>query len=255
VADSAAAPIEVIVHPDETTLAAAVAARLITRLVDAQAANGVASVVLTGGGIGIASLEAVAESPARDAVDWGRVDVYWGDERFVPADDQERNELQARRALLDHLPLDPDRVHPMEPSDGPDGDDPDKAANRYADLLAAHAPDGAAVPPFDVLMLGVGPEGHTASMFPDSEAVHEQERMVVGVTECPKPPPVRISLTRPAIAAAREVWLLAAGEGKAEPVEKAVRGVGPIEVPAAAARGRQRSLWLLDAAAAGKLAG
>src|ERR1700712_4411019 len=189
---SKTAPIEVIVHPDETVLAEATAARFITRLVDAQSASGTASVVLTGGGVGVKMLQAVAASPARDAVDWSKVDVYWGDERFVPADDDERNEKQAREALLDRLPFDPARIHPMAASDGPDGNDLDAAAARYADLLAAAAPDGEAVPRFDVLLLGMGPEGHTASMFPETPAVLEEHRTVVGVTSCPKPPPTRI---------------------------------------------------------------
>jgi 6-phosphogluconolactonase len=247
------APIEVIVHPDESVLAEATAARLITRLVDAQSASGTASVVLSGGGVGVKTLEAVANSPARDAVDWSQVDVYWGDERFVPADDDERNEKQARTALLDRLPFDPARIHPMAASDGPDGDDLDTAAARYADLLAAAARDGESVPRFDVLLLGMGPEGHTASLFPDTDAVQEQERTVVGVVECPKPPPIRISLTRFAITSADEVWLVAAGEGKAEAIERAVRGAAPTELPAACARGRSRSLWLIDRAAASKL--
>ncbi|HSP36679.1 MAG TPA: 6-phosphogluconolactonase [Frankiaceae bacterium] len=246
-------PIETLICPDESVLAEAVAARLITRIVDAQSAHGVASIVLTGGGVGIATLRAVAASPARDAVDWSRVDVYWGDERFVPADDDERNEKQAREALLDRLPFDPKRIHPMAASDGPDGGDLEAAAARYADLLAAAAPDGAAVPRFDVLMLGMGPEGHTASMFPGTDAVAEEERAVVGVTECPKPPPTRISMTRKAIASADEVWLIAAGDSKADAVSRIIRGAGPIELPAASAVGRHRSLWLLDQAAAGKL--
>src|SRR3954464_13765307 len=247
------AGIQGIVCPDENVLFEATAARLITRIVDAQTARGVASIVLSGGGVGIKTLRAVAASPARDAGDWAKVDVYWSDERFVPADDDERNEKQARESLLDRLPFDPARIHPMPPSDGPDGPDGEAAAARYADLLAAAAPDGAAVPPFDVLMLGMGPEGHTASMFPQTSAVQEEERTVVGVINCPKPPPTRISMTRKAIASADEVWLLAAGEGKAEAVAKAVRGAGPVEVPAAAAAGRHRRRWLLGGAAASEL--
>ncbi len=249
------APPEVVVHPDQETLAAAVAARLIPRLLDAQSAHGAASVVLTGGGIGIATLQAIASSPARGALDWSRVDVFWGDERFVPADDDERNAKQAREALLDVLPFDPERIHPMPPSDGADGDDIHAAADRYADLLAGLAPDGDALPRFDVLMLGMGPEGHTASMFPESHAVREQERMVVAVQDCPKPPPRRISLTAPAIASAEEVWLLVAGEEKADALARAVRGAGRVEVPAASAVGRRRTLWLIDRAAAAKLGG
>ncbi|WP_232212882.1 6-phosphogluconolactonase, partial [Saccharomonospora saliphila] len=112
---------------------------MITALADAQARRGSASLVLTGGGTGIAVLNEVRRSPARDAVDWSRVDFYWGDERFVPADDPERNEKQAREALLDHLPLDEDRVHPMAASDGPFGADPDAAATAYATVLAENA--------------------------------------------------------------------------------------------------------------------
>jgi 6-phosphogluconolactonase len=249
------APIQVVVHPDSDILAAATAARLIPRLLDAQTEYGTAALVLSGGGVGIATLRAVASSPARDAVDWGRVDVYWGDERFVPADDDERNERQAREALLDCVPFDPERIHPMPASDGPDADDVEAAAARYADQLAELAPDNAALPRFDVLLLGMGPEGHTASMFPDTAAVREQDRMVVAVEECPKPPSERISLTRPAIASAEEVWLIAAGEGKADALARAVRGAGPIEIPAASAVGRRRSLWLIDRAAAAKLSG
>src|SRR3954467_14761421 len=102
----------VVVHRDAVLLARAVAARLVTALVDAQAARGHASVVLTGGGIGVASLHELAASPARDAIDWHALDVWWGDERFLPAGHPERNETQARAALLDPVGIDPDRVHP-----------------------------------------------------------------------------------------------------------------------------------------------
>ncbi|GAA4618249.1 6-phosphogluconolactonase [Saccharopolyspora hordei] len=244
----------VVVHASGELLAAAAAARLITKLVDAQAERGEASVVLTGGRTGIGVLEQVRRSPARDAVDWSRVDVYWGDERFLPAGDPERNETQAREALLDHVAVDPQRVHPVAPSDGEHGADADAAAAGYAEVLAAGAAQGSsvAVPHFDVLLLGVGEEGHTASLFPDTPYVRETERTVVGVHDCPKPPPTRISLTLPAIQAASEVWLMTTGEAKAEPVAAALRGATPEEVPAAGARGRDRTLWLLDAAAAAK---
>ena len=247
----AAGPTIVVVR-DPEVLAEIVAARLLSRLVEVQAVRGHASVVLTGGGVGIASLQAVRRSPARHAVDWRRVDVWWGDERFVPADDPERNELQARRALLDHLDLDPARVHPIGARGGPDGDDVDAAAARYADELRAAAPAGADVPSFDVLLLGMGPEGHTASIFPESPAAHD-ERTVVGVHGCPKPPPHRVSLGFSALQAAREVWVVAAGREKAPMAALALAGAGRVQVPVAGASGRAQTLWLLDEAAASEL--
>jgi len=242
---------EVFVHATGDLLASAAAARAVTGLADAIAARGHAHLVLTGGGIGTKVMAAIAASPARDAVDWRLVDLWWGDERFEVTGDPERNETGARSALLDHLGLDPSRVHVIPGPDGPDGDDPDAAAARYAAELAAAA-DGALVPAFDVLMLGIGPEGHVASIFPDSPAAHAGGT-VVAVRDSPKPPPTRISLTFGALQAAREVWVLASGAEKAEAVARAVSGVSQVELPAAGARGTKRTLFLVDAAAAAKL--
>jgi 6-phosphogluconolactonase len=245
---------ELVVHHDKGQMAVAAADRLIAAITEAQAARGTASVVLTGGRNGNAVLAALAASPARDAVDWSRLDLWWGDERFLPEGDPERNATQARDELLAKVPLDPARVHEMPASDGPDGDDPEAAAERYAAELARVAGKGAdSVPAFDVLMLGVGPDTHVASLFPELPAVRETERTVVGVRSAPKPPPVRVSLTLPAIRAAREVWLLAAGEDKAEAVALALSGPGEIQAPASGAYGTVRTLWLLDTEAAAKL--
>ncbi|WP_030423428.1 6-phosphogluconolactonase [Streptomyces sp. SCSIO 75703] len=246
---------QVVVHRDKELMAEAAAARLITKIVDAQASRGSASVVLTGGRNGNGLLAALAGSSARDAVDWSRLDLWWGDERFLPEGDPERNVTQAREALLDAVPVDPARVRAMPASDGPHGSDVEAAAAAYARELAEAAgpEDHAAVPSFDVLLLGVGPDTHVASLFPELPAVREAERTVVGVRGAPKPPPTRVSLTLPAIRAAREVWLLAAGEDKAKAVAVALSGAGEVQAPAAGARGRSRTLWLLDAAAASGL--
>jgi 6-phosphogluconolactonase len=243
---------QVQVHPDPESLARAIAAQLAGRLAAAIAARGSASVVLTGGGIGTRLLAELAQAPPRDQVDWSRLDVWWGDERFVPSGDPERNETGARAALLDHVPVHPGRVHPMDPSDGPVGDDPDAAAEQYAAELAADAEDGV-VPSFDVLLLGIGPEGHVASLFPGAPGISEFERTVIAVRDSPKPPPTRLSLTFPAIRAAREVWIVASGAEKADAVAGALAGRAPEELPAAGARGRELTLFLIDAAAAGKL--
>ncbi|MER8045097.1 6-phosphogluconolactonase [Streptomyces sp. NPDC094032] len=246
---------QLVVHRDKELMAQAAAARLITKIVDAQAARGAASVVLTGGRNGNGLLAALREAPARDAVDWSRLDLWWGDERFLPEGDPERNVTQAREALLDSVPLDPARVHAMPASDGPYGHDVEAAADAYAAELAAAALPGdhGGVPTFDVLMLGVGPDTHVASLFPELPAVRETERTVVGVRGAPKPPPTRVSLTLPAIRAAKEVWLLAAGEDKAKAAAIALSGAGEVQAPAAGAYGRSRTLWLLDAAAASEL--
>jgi 6-phosphogluconolactonase len=240
---------EVLVHADGSLLAAAAAARTLTGLADALAATGQAHAVLTGGGIGTKVLAALAAAPARDAVDWTRVHFWWGDERFVPAGDPERNETGARAALLDHIRVDPARVHPMNGPDGPDGDDPEAAAARYAASLARASVNGALVPAFDILMLGIGPEGHVASIFPESPAAYA-DGQVVSVRNSPKPPPTRISLTFGAIRAAREVWILASGAEKAEAVARALAGEPEDKLPAAGARGTERTLFLLDEAAA-----
>ena len=249
---------EVFIHANGDLLAAAAAARLVTCTADALAADGGSHLVLTGGGIGTKVLAAIAASPARDAVDWRLVDFWWGDERFAPEGDPDRNETGARAALFDHIPVDPARVHPMNGPDGPDGDDVDAAAARYASELAAAGGNagagGPAVPAFDVLMLGIGPEGHVASIFPESPAA-QADGSVVAVRNSPKPPPTRISLTFGAIQAAREVWILASGVEKAEAVAQALSGVSQDKLPAAGARGTSRTLFLIDAAAASDITG
>jgi len=248
-----AAP-EIFVHADGDLLARAAAARVITRVADAQAAAGHAHLVLTGGGIGTKVLAELAAAPARDAVDWRAVDFWWGDERFVPAGDPERNETGARAALLDTIDADPARIHPMPGPDGPDGDDPEAAARRYAGELKAVARPGdpGGVPVFDILMLGIGPEGHVASLFPEMPQIGDT-RPVVAVHDSPKPPPVRISLTFGPIQGAREVWILASGAEKADAVAGAADETDPARLPAAGARGTERTLFLIDEAAAGKL--
>jgi 6-phosphogluconolactonase len=246
---------QVLVHHDAGLLAKAVAARLVTRLVDACAGGASASLVLTGGGIGTRLLAELAAAPARDAIDWHRVHIWWGDERFLPAGDPARNETSARAALLDHVDISPGQIHAMPPCDGPDGDDPEAAAERYARWLraAARPEDHSDVPSFDVLLLGIGPDAHVASLFPGMPANYEQERTVVAVRGAPKPPPTRLTLTRPAITAARDVWIVASGDDKAPAVRMALSGGGPVQVPAAGARGRQQTLFLLDRAAAAQV--
>lgn len=208
-----------------------------------------AHVVATGGGTGIAVLAAIARRA--DQVDWSRVHVWWGDERFVPHDSDERNDVQADEALLSKVGVPAGQVHRVPASDGPYGDDPDAAAAAYAAELARYAEDGAAGPLFDILMLGLGEEGHTASIFPHSPAASDP-RPVCAVRDCPKPPPTRITMTWELLSHATEVWMMTTGAGKAAAVEGALGGADRMSIPAAGPRGRARTRWLVDEAAAGR---
>lgn len=229
---------QLVLLPTADAVAADAAARLVTKLVDLQWGGRIPSVVLTGGTIGIGLLRKIRESPSRSAVDWRRVEIFWGDERFVPAADDERNEKHAREALLDHIPIDPERVHPMAASDGPFGNDVDAAAIAYADLVDEHGP-------FDITLLGLGPDGHVASIFPEHPGVYDT-RTALPVRNSPKPPPVRISLSLPTIRTSTEVWVVTGGSGKADAVAMALGGAGEVAIPAVGAVGRARTLWLMD---------
>jgi 6-phosphogluconolactonase len=241
------------IFPDSTTLVEAAAKRLIEAIESAVAARGRALIVLTGGGNGIALLRQLGTQDSQ--IDWARVHLFWGDERYVPEDDDERNDKQARGALLDHIDIPSSNVHAMPASDGEFGSDLAAAALAYEQVLAANAEPGQPVPNFDVHLLGMGPEGHINSLFPDTPAVRETSRMVVEVEDCQKPPPRRITLTLPAVQRSREVWLMVSGAAKADAAAAAIGGADPVSVPAAGGVGLQTTLWLLDEEAAAKLPG
>ena len=241
----------VILHADKPALAGAVAARFITKSVDLINEFGEVTVVLTGGTMGSAVLEAINTSPARDTIDWSRVNVWWGDERWLPAGDPERNETQARDALLDHVALDAARVHPFAASDGPL--DLDAAAAAYAAELSEHAGRGGPLPWFDITFLGVGPDGHVASLFPEKPGIRETDATVISVRNSPKPPPERLSLTLPVINSSARVWLVLAGPDKAAALGLTLAGASINEVPAAGVEGRRRTLFFVDAEAAAEV--
>lgn len=244
--------VDVVRHVSAEDLAEAAAARVVTTLVEILAARDEAHLCLTGGGIGTRVLTALRASA--DTVDWSRVHLWWGDERFLPSGDPDRNETGAREALIDRIAIPSSHVHPM-PTPEDSGDDVDRAAALYAEELARHAGPhrDPAVPAMDIVLLGIGPDGHVASLFPESAAVHEH-RASAGVHGSPKPPPLRVTLTFPTIQAAEEVWVLASGAEKARAVALALMPeAGPFQIPAAGARGRRRTLFLVDEAAASDL--
>ena len=184
-------------YANADALVAAAGDRLVLAITAAVATRGVARVVLTGGGTGVKLLKHVGIYG--EAIDWSKVHLFWGDERYVPADDDDRNDKQAREALLDDIDIPAANVHAMAASDAEFGDSIEDAALAYEQVLAANADGGAPAPDFDVHLLGMGGEGHVNSLFPHTAATSETERLVVGVNDSPKPPPRRITLTFPAV--------------------------------------------------------
>jgi 6-phosphogluconolactonase len=244
-------------HVEASTeaLAAFVAARLGEAIAAAQRDHGRAALALTAGSVMEKVWAALAGSQSARELDWSAVDVFWGDERFVPAGDADRNDRPAGEILFGHEPFSSARQFPMPTSDGEYGDDLDAAAAGYARTLRdARRPDDAGeVPNFDVVLLGVGPDGHCCSLFPDHPSSRDESGTVIAVRDSPKPPPLRISLSFAGLNAAEQIWAVVNGAGKAEAVARALGGAARTEVPSAGAQGRSRTWWLLDRDAASQL--
>jgi 6-phosphogluconolactonase len=226
-----------VVVPDGRALARRAAEWVVERTRAAVAARGTCAVALAGGTTPRAGYEVLATSALARAVPWGAIDWYFGDERAVPPDDPDSNYRMAVEALFAGRADLVDRVHRM-PADAAF---PEAAAREYGRLL----PD-----PLDVVLLGMGEDGHTASLFPGSPALEERAERVAAVTG-EKPPHRRMTITPPVIARAREVLVLVSGANKARGLALVLEG--PIDVkalPVQLARGRT---WLVDAAAASGL--
>jgi 6-phosphogluconolactonase len=232
---------EILVHANADEVVEALTARLLARLAEIQREFRVPQVALTGGRIATRAYESLGAEGASSAVDWSRVELWWGDERFVPAESDDRN-AEPTLELLSNLRLNPDRVHPM-PATGA-GMDLDQAAGAYAAELGDTV--------FDICLLGLGPDGHVASLFPEHPSSYAEGR-VIPVRAAPKPPSDRISLTLPVINRSREVWFLVSGPDKAAAATMALLGAGPVQVPGAGVAGADRTLWLMDAEAASQL--
>lgn len=236
----------VVVHPSHARLAPAVAARLLTSILDAQSARDWADIALTGGSMGSAVVAAMVESPLRDVVDWARVGIWWGDERYLPAGDADRNDVQNDEAGLRELGVPEEHVHRVP---GPDASSSvEEAAAAYEAALREHGGGE-----WDVVLLGVGPDGHVASLFPGHPAQLSDEALALAVHDSPKPPPTRVSLSLGCLSRAREVWFVVAGEDKAEAVRRGTQGAPAAESTAAQVSAQGRTLWLLDPAAASRL--
>lgn len=233
------------VHPDAETLATAVAGELLNRIADAQAAGHVPSIGLTGGSIADAVHREVARMAPASGVDWGAVHFWFGDERFVEADSPDRNAVQARAAFLDEVGA--TLVHEVPAAD--QVADAEAAAEAYSDTMRSEGTGG-----FDVLMLGVGPDGHVASLFPGHPGLDATGAIAIAVHDSPKPPPDRVSLTFEALDRAHAVWFLVSGEGKADAVARALADEGSVsETPARGVSGTAETTWFLDHDAASNL--
>jgi 6-phosphogluconolactonase len=232
-----------VVHHSAQEVAAAVAGRLVTRLVELIAAQDAASLALSTGTEGI--LQELAASPGGDAIDWSRVDIYFTDEYFIDSAAQERFDATARSLLFDRHPA---RLHPM-PSPR-DFSAPEEAANSYATALGLGR---SRMPAFDLVLLAVGPDAHVAGLFPEHPVLHDNRWVaaVRGIGEHH-----RMTMCVPLLTNADEIWLIAAGPDHEDAVRLTLsERAGIRQAPSAAIRGKYRTALFVDSASAGELAG
>lgn len=231
------------VHESSEALASSVASLLVEAIAAAQAAGGVPAICLTGGTIADRIHHEVARIGASCEVDWSMVEFWWGDERYLETQSPDRNAYQAKVAFLDALGVPARNIHTM-PSTG-SSCSVDEGARAYAAELARRGGR-----PFLITMLGVGPDGHVASLFPGRTGVEATDATAIAVVGSPKPPPQRISLTLPALNNAESVWLVASGPEKAAAVRDAIIDG---DLPAGRVRGLDETVWYLDRDAAADL--
>ena len=234
-----------VVIGDVATLPARLAERVAGEVAAALQARGRCAVLLTGGSLAPTFFPALATLP----LDWRVIDFVWGDERAVPPEAADSNYRAARELWLDPAGVPESRRHRMPAERA----DLEAAATAYAAELEAVAGGDGGPPAVDVALLGVGPDGHVCSLFPGHPALHEGERWVVAVRDSPKPPPRRLTVTLPVLAAARWMVVAALGERKAAPIAAALADPVSTLPVALVARRAPRALFLLDHAAAASL--
>lgn len=225
-------------HADAVDLAYEAARRLLTTIIERQADGHIVQLCLTGGRIASRIYEQMGDLPERDQVDASRLELWWGDERFLPTDDPDRNAGPTFAILAGNFSIDPARTHPMPAADG--------IADNMASAATYAKELGDTI--FDICLLGMGEDGHVASIFPNHPSFEPTSHSVIGVSDAPKPPSERISLSMETLKRSREVWFLVSGEEKADALARAM--AGDPTVPAGVARGTERTVWLIDQAAA-----
>ena len=239
----------VVVVPDAGTLANEAAQLVRQTTLEAVSDRGSAFIALSGGSTPKAMGEVLGSSPMRDEVPWGSTHIFWGDERWVPLEDPESNAGEAMRGFLDSLPIGRQQIHPFLTTGTPES-----AAELYEETIRSVVP-GRPVPMFDLVLLGMGDDGHTASLFPGTDALHVTSRLVVE-NAVEKLNATRLTFTAPLINAARTVAFLLAGEGKAARLAEVLDGEhDPDRLPSQLIQPSHGELiWLVDAAAASRLA-
>ncbi len=239
----------VAIYSDVDTLSQE-AARYVVRVAsESITTHGRFTLVLAGGSTPKKLYGLLASEPYRDQIDWALTEIFWSDERCVPPDNEESNYHLAQEALLSKVPISATQIHRMPA----DAEDREQASLTYIqEIQRVFGTNG--IPSFDLIQLGMGPEGHTASLFPHQASLHEQSRLIMPVT-VPKPPPPRLTFTPPLLNAAAHVLFLVAGQDKADALQAVLEGeYNPDEYPAQIIRPTQGEVtWMLDPAAASKL--
>ncbi len=233
--------VQVVRHEDADDLAVRTAKRLLTTLIGLQADGRTPQLCLAGGRIAMATYAEFSKLVPGSDLDTSRLELWWSDERFLPTEDPQRNAGPVLALLASAFSVDPAHTHPMPSADGTV--DAAASAATYAKELGDTT--------FDLCLLGMGPDGHVASIFPDHPSAESTNQPVIGVSDAPKPPPERISLTISRINTSAQIWLLVAGADKATAVAHALGGDAAL--PAARVAGRDRTIWMLDDASAADL--
>ena len=229
--------------PTRADVESAVAGALVKVITDAIVTRGRADIVVTGGTVGIGTLAAVRSARDVSEVDWSLVHVWWGDERFVPAGHPDRNEGQARAALFEHIDIPSTNLHTFPAEDG---QPLEMARDAFAAIVDSQNPR------FDVVLNGIGPDGHVASLFP-GQIEPDTDALVVAVSNSPKPPAQRLSLSLWVLNSTERVWIFAAGEEKAQAVANLFGHEDVMKIPASGLEGRLETLVYIDEAAASKV--
>lgn len=237
------------IYPDIDALSQAAAQYVVQVANESIVTHGRFTLALAGGNTPKKLYSLLASAPYSSQIDWALVEVFWSDERCVPADSEDSNYHLAQESLLSKVPIAASQIHRM-PADKPDRD----AASLAYTHEMQHVFGTNVVPRFDLIQLGMGPEAHTASLFPHQASLHEQESLVIPVT-VPKPPPARLTFTPPLLNAAAHVLFLVTGADKVNALYEVLEGTyQPDEYPAQIVRPTQGEVtWMLDTAAASKL--